>query len=168
MKFTVQLTPEDCIAARWVSLRPRPLLRYLGYCVLALMILVFGWQLVDLARGRPVQSELWWIVAAAVYLGFIFFVIVPWRIRKIFRQQKTLKHPFEVEFGESHFSGSSTNGSFTIEWADLHKWKIGKKCLLIYQSEAIMHPIPCRAFASEADRDAVVRLLEAKMGKEKP
>jgi len=74
----------------------------------------------------------------------------------------------EVEFGETRFSAKSANGSFSIEWADLHKWKKGKKCLLIYQSEAIMHLVPLHAFSPGEDRIAVCSLLGEKMGPQKP
>lgn len=167
MKLYAQLTADDCVAARWLALRPRRSLRIVGYGVIALFILAIAWQLIEFASGSPLQSGFWWMIAAIAYLGLVFFVFMPWRIRRVYRQQKTLQAPFEVEFGDSAFAGQSKHGSFSIAWSDLHKWKLGQKCLLIYQSEAIMHVIPSRAFASSDQRDEAVRLLEAKMGEQK-
>lgn len=168
MKISARLTPEDCVAARWTAIRPRPLIRYLGYAVLALYCACLIWQAVDVVRGRNLAGEFWWMLGVAAYLGFLLFVVMPWRVRRIYRQQKALQRPFEMEFGDTRFSVTAENGSFSMAWADFHKWKKGAKVLLLYQSEAIMHPIPRRAFSTEADFQSVVRLLEEKLGPEKP
>lgn len=167
IRVSAQLNSDDCVAARWVALRPRRSLQVLGCCILVLLAAVLAWQIIEFTQGTPFQSGFWWLLGAMAYLGLIL-ALIPLRVRRVFRQQKTLHPPFEMEFSESHFSGSSTHGSFSIPWSDFHKWKAGNKSLLIYQSEAIMHLIPCRAFASEADREAVLRLLETTMGKQKP
>lgn len=166
MKYRIQLSPDDCIAARWVALRPRPSLRLLGYVVLGIIAFVLTSEAFDLARGQPFHGELWWVIGAICYVGFLIFVLEPWRIRRVFKQQKTLQEPFEVEFGDERLAITSTNGHLSVKWTDLHKWKLGKKCILIYQSDAIMHPIPSRVFGNEADRQTAIAFLKSKIGKQ--
>jgi len=167
MKFTLTLTVEDCIEARRLSLRPRPTLRFALYVVLALFAGTILWQLVEGVSAGRLDSGFWQLLGIAAYLYAIFFLWMPYRVRKVFRQQKSLQVPTEMELTDTHFIASSANGSFQMPWKDFHKWKKNERMLLVYQSEAILHPIPLRALPDKADQERLFALLRQALGPEK-
>jgi len=167
MKISYLLTPEDYIRARRLSMRPRPWLRIVGYIVVALFIAFIVWQGYDVFAHGKRQGDFWMIVGIAAYLLTAYFLLLPWRTRRLFRQQKTLQHPIELELTENHFSGSSSHGTFKMAWSDFHKWKKNDHVILIYQSAALMHMIPLRAFQSPTDIATLVSILEKHLGAEK-
>ena len=168
MKFTLTLTADDYIKARRLAMRPRPALRYIGIAVIVLYVISLVWQLIENLIYGHFSSGFWQMLGLGVYLYAIFFIWMPFRVRKIFKQQKTLQVSSEVEFTDSHFLASSPNGTFQMPWKDFHKWKKNKEMVLIYQSEAIMHMIPFRSFQNPEDVSEVSRILTSNLGKEKP
>ncbi len=167
MKLSVQLTVEDYIHARRLSMRPRRWLRIVGYVVLALFTVFIVWVGYEgFVLGKP-QKDFWMIIGLVAYLLVIYYVLIPWRTKRIFRQQKTLHQPIELEFTDTHFFGSSPHGTFKMGWSDFHKWKKDDHSILVYQSAALMHMIPIRAFQSSADIELLVATLRKHLGPEK-
>ncbi len=167
MKISVQLSPNDYIRARRLAMRPRPSLCILGYVVLVLFAAFIVWQGREaFVLGKP-QRDLWIIVGITIYVLAIYFVFIPWQTKRIYRQQKTLQQPLELELDEGHFSVSSAHGTFKMAWRDFHKWKKNSHLILVYQSSVLMHMIPLRAFQSRDDCDALVAILKKNLGAEK-
>jgi hypothetical protein len=167
MKISVTLTPEDYIRARRLAMRPRRWLRVIGYMVVVLFAAFFVWHAYDaFVVGGP-QKSFWMLAGLTAYFLTIYFVFSPWRTRRIYRQQKTLQRPVELELTGSHFSGSSPHGTFHMAWADFHKWKKNEHLILVYESSALMRMIPLRAIPSPADIELLVSTLKKHLGAEK-
>lgn len=164
MKTTLQLQAQDLVDAMWLHLRPRRGLRYvlLGLVALyGLMIVlsVYGWA----TRGFLDKSSLWGIGFGA-YIALLFFVFLPWKTRRSYRTQKTLHSPFTVELSDEGVRLEALHGQMSMPWKDYHKWKANDKLILLYQSDRLYNPIPRRAFASDADWQALHALVQSKMG----
>lgn len=167
MKLSFTLTPEDYIRARRLAMRPRRELRVVGYGVSLLFVGFIAWQAYEtFVVGGP-QSSFWINVGLTAYFLAIYFIFIPWRTRRIFRQQKTLQRSVEVEITDSHFSGSSSNGTFRIAWEDFYKWKKNEHLILVYESSALMRMIPLRAVPSQADVETLVSTLKKRLGAER-
>jgi hypothetical protein len=167
MKISVQLTAEDYIRARRLGMRPRPVLRYVGCGVAVLFLAFIVWQGYDAFVGSRSGSDFWMLAGLAAYFLALFYLIIPWRTRRHFNQQKTLHGVAELEFTDTHFIGSSMHGSFKMAWSDFHKWKKNDHLILVYQSAVLMHMIPLRFFQSPEDISRLVAILESNLGKEK-
>lgn len=167
MKINVQLTTEDYIAARRLSLRPRPVLKYVGYLTLIALTIFLIWQSLEAFQTKKVDQSYWITLGITTYILLLYFFIMPLRTKRLFKQHKALQTPLELEFSDTHFSGTSQNGSFNMVWEDFHKWKRNKKMILIYQSSALMHMVPLRFFDSESDIEHLISILSSKLGKEK-
>lgn len=168
MKFTFTLTAEDCIQARRLAMRPRPAMRVVLYVVLALFALVTVWSLVEGVSDGHLDSSVWMFLGLGAYLGAIFFIWMPYSIRKMFKQQKTLQAPIEMELTDTRFLTTSTHGTFQMPWKDFHKWKKNERMVLVYQSEAIMHPIPLGALPGPTEQQRLIEILRQNLGPEKP
>ena len=168
MKFTFTLTAEDCIHARRLAMRPRPAMRRLLYVVIALFAVVTVWSLIDGIAARHVDRSAWMFLGLAAYLFVIFYLWMPYNIRRVFKQQKTLHVPIGVELTDTHFLTTSAHGNFQMPWKDFHKWKKNDRMVLVYQSEALMHAIPLRALSDAGDRKKLLEILAQNLGPEKP
>lgn len=167
MKFQVQLTEDDFVASRWLAMRPRFWLQVTGWIVLATLLFGTSVGVNEAVHKRSIPVELWWVIGGIVYVAIWFLVLMPWRLKKIFLQQKSLQRPFELEFTDAHLSVVAENGQVTLVWSDFVKWKKNKKMILLYQSDALAHLIPLRAFSTDGDCRQVEELLKAKLGEQK-
>jgi len=167
MKICVQLTEEDYVASRWLAMRPRRWLQVAGWIVVATLLFGATVGINEAIQKRSIPIELWWEIGAIVYFAIWFLVLMPWRLKKTFGQQKSLQRPFELEFTDAHLSNVAENGHATIAWTDFVKWKKNKRMILLYQSDVFAHLIPLRAFPTDADRRQVEDLLKSKLGDQK-
>jgi hypothetical protein len=147
MTFTCQLTPDDYILATRLQLgRTRPFLKIL-FWVIAFPAVGFGLFLAvnDALKGHPDWMTL--LVPLAVgYLPLYWYVLLPRRIRKIFRQQKALQVPATIEISASDFKATSSMGMFQMPLTNFHKWMLSKNMILLFHSDAALHMLPRRAF----------------------
>lgn len=168
MKIALQLTAEDYLRARRLAMRPRPLLRYIGWGMVVLFSAYIVWLGYEAFTGARSQFPFWLALGIVAYLLALYYIAIPWGARRNFRQQKTLQKPVELEFTDSHFLGSSPHGTFNIPWSDFHKWKKNEHMILAYQSAVLMNMIPLRFFQSPDDINKLVATLEANLGPQKP
>lgn len=163
MEITVQITANDYLRSQRLGLRLSSKVKIL---LVLFAVFFFAWQSYKVISGGNLEIEFWVILTVAIYFTLLYFVITPWRVKRLFRQQKTLHVPAVLGFSDSHFSGSSEHGSFEMKWEDFHKWRKNKHLIMIYQSEALMHIIPIRAFESKADVDSLEVILKKHLGNE--
>ena len=167
MKITFQLGPDDLGATNRLTMRPRKWLAVTGYCLLALMgVVTIFWGYEWFSTG-VVNKDFLLMVGVVTYLGLIIFVWVPWRAKRLYRQQKSLHYPVSAEFSEEAFSTETANGQARIKWGDYHKWKANDQVILLYHSDAMCNVIPCRAFSDAAERQAALALIERHLGPQK-
>lgn len=151
LKYT--LTPEDYLQAQYLHLRGFPSRLFLPLVILGLMAAYWF----TLGTIPP------WLIGAAgglVLFSIAFFtVILPLRCKRIFRQQKMLHSSFEAEITPDTYTARSERGTACIKWTDFHKYRVGKKAILVYQSDVVFHPFPTRIF-SEAQLAEFKAILE--------
>jgi hypothetical protein len=165
MKFTLKLTADDYIAARWLSIKPRSMLLYLTYTVVAVYLLSLLADFISIIQGRALETRFWIKLAVGAYLSVSFLIIMPARIRRIFRQQKNLQVESIVEFTETHMLAQSEHGTMNMKWSDFLKWRRNDKMILIYQSEVLMHMLPLRCLSDGTSHTDLIRFLDSKIGK---
>lgn len=141
----------------------RVLLRILvAILVLGLAVGAYG----ALTGGRLDRGWVW-AVFAIVYFAFLYYVLLPWRIRRIFKQQKSLHDRFILDLGEDELRIDSPRGNFRMKWSDFHKWKMNDKLILLYHSDAVFQMIPARVFSTEQERGSFAQHLERHLGKQR-
>jgi hypothetical protein len=93
------------------------------------------------------------LVPFGLVAGFLYFQFLyrPRRLARVFKQQKDLSAPFEMEISEQGFHIISQYGNELIPWSDLAKWSEGKDQVLLYRSDVIFHMIPKHLLAGEGD-----------------
>lgn len=134
MTFTCQLTAKDYILASRLQLcRVRPFLKVLLWLIVVPCV---GLGLFLEARQTLSGHPDWMALFLPLAIGYAliyWFVLFPRRIRKVFKQQKTLQVPFTAEITETGFRGSSELGNFQMPLKDFHKWIRGKDMILLFR-----------------------------------
>jgi hypothetical protein len=156
-----QISFADFRAAQYVHLRPRPWLRYVGtlLLMLALVVLLVG-LCADFATPSSHTNSLL-MAALLVYIAAFFFVYLPWRYRRLYRQQKALHGPIRFQVAETGVTTTSSVGQVVFPWSHFHKWKEGKVVFLLYFSDALFTAVPKRFFDRHDDMVAFRNLLNA-------
>jgi hypothetical protein len=159
--------PEDYIKALYLHLRPKPWFKYIVIALLSLCLVVF----VASASSPDSLINAFSIFVPILIFGlfyiFILFVIMPWNVRRIFSQQKTLHSEHTTVISPETIESTSEHGSMKMRLSDFHKYKVGKDMILVYQSQVLFHMFPRRFFASEEDFQTFISYLEANIGRPK-
>jgi membrane protein implicated in regulation of membrane protease activity len=161
-----KLTPEDYIEAQYLHMRPSPWLKYFGIALMSLLVVV----LVALVASSFSFSSLISVFGVFVYIlifWVIYAVVLPWNVRRIFSQQKTLQGEYETVISPEMLEATSENGTMRMRLSDFYKYKVGKDLILLYQSQALFHMFPRRFFSSEEDFKMFRSFLEANLGSPK-
>jgi hypothetical protein len=160
-----KLKPEDYIKAQYLHMRPSPWLKYFGIALLSLW-LVFFIALASRSLTTAVDAFIPILFFGVTY-ALIIFAIIPWNVRRIFSQQKTLQAEYETVISPETIEATSEYGKTTIRLSDFYKYKIGKDIILLYQSQALFHIFPRRFFVSEEDFKTFLSYLETNLGSPK-
>ena len=164
MNLIIQLTPEDYVNANFVHMRPRPLIKWAGYFMLLLVVIVLPISIFDTGADQKDGFIPVIIVAGLAYLVFLFGFMHPRRLKKIFSQQKMLHAPHSLNITDEAISTKSEVGEAKLTWNYFPKWKEGKNIFLLYQSDVMFHLVPKRCFASLEEMAQFRKLMLEKIG----
>ncbi len=119
---------------------------FAGVLILALFLLAF---VLNMCSPEPWERSTFVMVGVLVYLGIYFFVMIPWRANKSFRQNRFLDHKAECKIDETGLHTQSDLGTSDIPWDHFHKWKESKRLLLLYPTDTMYFIFPRRQFDAE-------------------
>lgn len=148
MKIACQLTEEDYVRAQYLHLRPRPVFFAALVLMLAAAVVLIVLKLF-VHPSATTQPAPYVMLAVLGYLAARFFFIMPMSAKRIYREQKTLHDPYEVEITEETIRFTSQHGDSSAAWRQLHKYKVGRDFILLYPSREVFHMFPRRWFSDE-------------------
>jgi hypothetical protein len=167
MQFTLTLTAQDYVHARQLSLRPGRGLRFGLYAVAVLLVLSLILCILDWMTTGHIPRGAMWMAGIPAYFLVLYYIVVPWGARRVFKQQKSLHHPTSFIFTEHGMKAENHQGQCVIQWSDFFKWKADSKVVLIYHSSAIFNMFPRHGFATDADYTAFQDLIQTHLGPQK-
>jgi hypothetical protein len=134
---------------------------WLGYGVIGIIacMTLLGFVLVLIARF-PWEFLTLPILLLAVW-AFFQFVLIPYQLGRVFKQQKDLSAPFEIELTDEEFYFHNAFGNSRMPWGNFVKWKENADLLLLYRSDAAFHLVPKRLFSGSEEADYVLSRLRA-------
>ena len=153
---------SDYVRAQYLHTRPRPVYKVLGAIVLALFLWA-AWH--SLTSGDFGVFDLLFL-ATAVLLILNFTVYLPWKTRRIYRQQKALQRELAYKFDDDGVSVTNENGQSLTPWDDYLKWKQNDNLILLYLSDCMYHMLPNRFFSNANEVDGLREILRSRIGKE--
>ena len=165
IKFTVQITEQDFMNAQRLHMRPGKISRMSRY-ILGIILVP---SLLFLAVADAYHAQLPALVALGVIalVIILFLVILPRRLRRFYREQKTLKYPFTIELNEDGVFSEGENGNGRIKWDNFYAWKMDSKTVLLYQARNFFNVIPCRFLTTAQNGGEAIDLIERKLPKKR-
>ena len=157
IEVTGILQPSDYVTAQFLNLRPRPGYKVVGVIILA-AVLWAGWY--SFSQGDIGVLD-YLFVAAILFLIVNFAVYLPWKTRRIYRQQKALQRELTYRFDDSGVFASNENGQSTTPWGDYLKWKQNDHMILLYLSDCMYQMIPKMLFERSDDFDKLLELVRS-------
>ena len=91
-----------------------------------------------------------WTLAVYVLLGILVVILIhatcyltlPWQARRLFRQQKSLHQPLRFRWSSHGLDTEARTGSSHHDWADFHRWFVGRKTLLLFVNDRLFIFLP--------------------------
>jgi hypothetical protein len=143
MIHTLTITERDLISAQRLHATPAPWL-WISLLTSALLVIAYCYVQDLLSFGSAVGA----LVGLFGWLVLLFFAIIPYRARRIYRQQKNLHRKHEFSWNEQfiHFHAEDYDGK--IRWTDVMKARENRAVLLLYYSDSLFNLFPKHCFPS--------------------
>jgi len=156
MKGQGQYTESDYLAAMYLHECPRRIYAILGIAMLLLALLS--------SLFRPFDVVTAMLLGGSASLVGYYFIYLPHRCKKNFRQYKAMSEPHTVELLDEglHFRGLRSEG--LIPWSHIIRWRRNDKVILLYPMSSLFYLVPQHFFEDRADFDAFVTQLELHLG----
>lgn len=163
IEISGKLSADDYVRAQYLHIRPRLAFKVVG----ALLIAAFVWTVWISFTGGSSDLPSWpgfVVVAASIYLLAFFFIYIPWRSRRTYGQQKSLRRESRMKVSESGIQVENEVGQATVPWTDYAKWKENDRLFLLYLSDPVFHLVPKRFFSNVEDVSDFRQLLLTQIG----
>ncbi len=147
------VSESDYLAAQRLHMKSK-------YVVRGVAIVLLAAALVAALTG-----ESWWLIGALCYFVGIFFVYLPIKHRRTYRQYKALSEPVTVEIREDGLFFKRAHGEALVPWGHIAKWRSNGKLLLLYPAGTLFYLVPARFFPNQESFAELVKLVEVKVGK---
>lgn len=159
----LRIFPEDYIAAVRLNYKPRKVWAVIGLFVVLLAVIAFVLGVRDIARGK---GDIWDVIGlpAIAYPPLWYFVFLPRRIRKLYKQQRALHETHDVTFDEAGIATTYAFAKGVMPWSHVHKWRESEDLFLVYHSDAMFSIFPKRDFLPASDADRLREQLMLRVG----
>jgi hypothetical protein len=155
-----QLTEDDFIGFQRLHAKQPPLRVWIAIAVFVLcMVMMLKVLLFDSPDALSLVYIFTLMVVLAVVLPVLWFVVLPWRWRKVFRQIAELKEPFGMELKEEEIVVTSELSTSRRPWKNFRKWKEDSKMILLYHADNLATMLPKRFFQPE-EIDFLYRMIQ--------
>jgi hypothetical protein len=91
------------------------------------------------------------VIGGAIGGSVVRYLYVPWKARRVFRQQKSLQREFELYWSDEGMRVKDTNGEYSSAWSDFVRWKEDDRLFLVYLSDIAFYMVPKRAFPASSE-----------------
>jgi len=164
IEVTGCLLPEDYVRAQYLHIRPRFAFKVFGVLIFLAVLWAMWYSLFGDDNESFVLADLI-LPAGILYVGLFFFVYIPWKTRRTYKQQKSLQREAKMTFDESGFSAANEFGSGITPWSDYVRWKENDHLFLLYISDPLYHMVPKRMFSKTDDVDQLRQILLTNIGR---
>ncbi len=148
MRVTYTPTVADTLAAYRLHSRPGR-----ARLVVVAAVMAAGSWVAFSETDRSLGSLLITIAVGIVAYGGmaagIWFGVLPWWVRRVYRQQKNLHEAVTLEWDAAGLRARTGRGQAAMAWADYVKRRENEVVLLLYQSDALFQFVPLRVLSGE-------------------
>lgn len=100
------------------------------------------------------------LVLIVVIYPIVYFVTLPRRARRLYRQHKALQQTWTFRWSDSGLSMESATGLTTYPWVDFHRWRVGRRSVLLFLNDQLFFYLP-RRLLDEASVEEIGSMARA-------
>lgn len=141
MTNTTTQTEQDTISAYQLHYARQP-----GKSARCLLLGALGFGAYLASENIYVAAAAGGLVGLAVMQAALFFLYLPNRAKRLYRQQKNLHREYRFSWDDQGVFLQAEDYQEKIRWADLSKAKENRTLLLLYPSDHLFHVFPKRSF----------------------
>ena len=133
---------RNWIAIFWLAM--------LALAAVTVWVLTYGRE--SLSSGEMaglVGGTLGGLIGGVVGGLVVRYFYVPWKHKRIFRQQTSLHLPFRFSWSNEEIVSENERGSIKTKWSEIVKWKENDQLFLLYISDVMFLIFPKRAFPDQ-------------------
>lgn len=138
----IQIEWKDYLKATLLHHKPT---LFLQIYFMVVTIIFFGGMVLFLANFFNFLILIVLIVGLSFVIGYRYLWL-PYRIRKLFGQQKGIQKPTEIEIKEEGLKHTQDNGQVLIPWEEILGWRENEEIFMFYLSDAMFMIYPKRFF----------------------
>lgn len=127
----------------------RPPIGWLLWAILGLGVVLL---VLDSLDGALELSTIAVLAAIPLAIAIINFWLVPWQMRRQFRQSAALQDELSLSFDDEAITFTGRRGTTTIPMEEFHAVMDAGDVILLYQTEAFFNPVPKGPLGADADR----------------
>lgn len=142
------ITEQDHVSANFTDLRPRRWIGVVGILLAMLIVAVLALGFREMLGRGPGNVAFWGVLVGCIYFLVFFLFLVPRRARRLYRQTQGAGKPITFIIGAEGLGLRIEDGGGQIPWSHFHKWKQGRKNVLLYQNDALFMILPKRCFTA--------------------
>jgi hypothetical protein len=149
-----QLSEKEFIRGSWAIPLRRPLRQWILY-VVALGLIVTSL----IFQGYSVISAIALSLGGVIlFFGLVYF-LANLRLKKIFREQQSLRELIDVTIDDQQLSYSWARGTYTLPWENVRRGSETKNFFILFESSFFARMLPKRALSQE--ESAIIRAKTA-------
>lgn len=131
----------------------QPPINWLLWAILVLGALLL---VVDSLDGTLELTSIAVLVAVPMAIALVNFWLVPWQMRRQFRQSPALQDEFTLSFDDTAITFVGKRGTTTIPLEEFHAVMDAGEVILLYQTEAFFNAVPKKPLG-----DSIHQLISA-------
>jgi len=150
--YTIEgnITLEDFQNANRLGRKPKGfalVIRILAFAVIGIGVLI---SLFIVLRSPSLGT----ILPFLLMVGIIVFIFayIPYRIKKVYEQQKELHYPYTMTIDETGLHTKNQIGEAKRPWSLFVKWRQDKNLIMLYHSDVMFSMLSKRYLSEEAIR----------------
>lgn len=160
-----RLTEEDVVAGGLLATARQQFLRPILPIMLGAAIVLYA-ILFFLDRDAALHPMLLALMAAVpLAMLLLVKVLLPWQLRRHFRQTAGLKDEVEMSWDADGLRFSAPRGQSRLAWSDYYSWTENDRLLLLYQSEMLFNAVPKAVLSDDQLADFRANLERANIRK---
>jgi hypothetical protein len=139
---TASVTERDHYEAQRLHATPSGVKAF-GFVLVAAVFALYLHEEVGVSSGILLGACIGAVVGV---LGF-YFVFLPFKCARIYRQQRNLQIPFQFSWDDEGVFMKNEMAEGKTKWSDFRKYKQNKSVIMLYHSDALFNLVPKSAFS---------------------
>jgi hypothetical protein len=140
IKFSGTISEKDYVSAYHLSQNPKSWRgKLLTLLLIAGGLYVLGHWVIECIRD---SSKIIGVLLAIAVGAAVFYLMVSWYPKRLYRKNKRLQLPFEITIDQEGFRFQNEISNMFLNWRCFYYWRENRRVIILYQSNTAAIILP--------------------------